>query len=149
MNGVSTFRLYLLRAAYLFLVWGLAVFIWPHVLNPAPDPGHMRTVAQSLLAAVSVLALFGIRYPLQMLPVLLFELVWKVIWLLAFGLPRWSAGTLRGAYAVSWSECLFGIVLFLVIIPWRYVWVHYGTKSGDRWRPNAGAPLSSASSSTP
>ena len=64
--------------------------IWPGLLNPPEDLEHMRGVVWSLLAGVSLLALIGIRYPLQMLPVLLFELVWKSVWLLAIGLPLWS-----------------------------------------------------------
>jgi len=36
-------------------------------------------------------AALGIRYPLQMLPLLLFELVWEVDMVIAFALPLWSA----------------------------------------------------------
>jgi hypothetical protein len=39
----------------------------------------MRGVVRSVLAAVSLLAVLGIRYPLKMLPLLFFELVWKTI----------------------------------------------------------------------
>ena len=52
-----------------------------------------RGVIPSLLGAVWLLAFVGLRYPLQMLPLLMFEFAWKTIWLFAFGLPQWSAGT--------------------------------------------------------
>ena len=55
-----------------------------------------RGVIPSLLGAVWLLAFVGLRYPLQMLPLLLFEFVWKTIWLIAFGLPQWSVGTAAG-----------------------------------------------------
>ena len=96
MQEVSTFRLYLLRAAYLLIAVGLIVMIWPLMLQKSANVEHMRGVVWCILAAVSLLALLGIRYPLRMLPLLLFELIWKTIWLLAIGLPRWSTGQLEG-----------------------------------------------------
>ena len=137
MTGLSTFRLYLLRATYLLIFAGLAVMIWPGVLSHPNDLEHMRGVVRSLLAGVSLMALLGIRYPLRMLPLLLFELVWKSIWLLAFGLPLWSARAFTPGTQGTWFDCLVSIPIFLVAIPWPYVWAHYMRKPGDRW---TGAP---------
>ena len=145
MYEVSTFRLYVLRATYLLIVVGLAFMIWPLLLNQPDDLEHMRGVVWSLLAGVSVLAAIGLRYPLQMLPVLLFELVWKSIWLLAIGLPHWSAGTLEGGNLGTWSDCLISVPLMLIAIPWGYVWRHYVRKPGDRWKREPAASGQSAS----
>lgn len=89
MTEVSTFRLYLLRAAYLLFAVGLGSTIWPQILHhPTPWP-LWHGVGCSLLAAVSALWLLGLRYPLKMLPLFLFELAWKAIWLIAVALPLW------------------------------------------------------------
>jgi 3-keto-disaccharide hydrolase len=80
MTDVSLFRLYALRAAYLLIAGGLAATVWPILINHSPQWPLMNSVVCSLLAAVSVLAAVGIRYPLQMLPILLFEILWKSIW---------------------------------------------------------------------
>ena len=87
MSEISTLRLYLLRACYLLIAVGLAAMIWPGILSHGDDVPHMNTAVRSLLGAVSLLALIGILYPLKMLPILFFEIVWKVIWILSFGLP--------------------------------------------------------------
>ena len=134
MTTVSTFRLNLLRAAYLFVFVGLALMIWPRLLNPPQDVEHMRGVVWSLLGAVGLLAALGIRYPLQMLPVLLFELVWKTIWLIVIGIPLWTADALTSATASTWNDNVFGVVFCLVVIPWGYVYANYVKKPGDRWR---------------
>src|SRR5215213_4366583 len=87
MSEVSTLRLYLLRAMYVFVVVGLAIFkLAPAILHPenlSPQDG----VIVSVLGAFALLAVVGIRYPLKMLPLLFFEFVWKSVWVLAFGLP--------------------------------------------------------------
>ncbi len=134
MNDVSIFRLYLLRAAYVLVTVGLALMIWPRLINPPQDIEHMRGVVWSLLGAVGLLAAIGIRYPLQMLPVLIFELVWKTIWLIVIGLPLRAADAFTPATAQTWNDNVFGVILCLVVIPWGYVFTNYVRKPGDRWR---------------
>ena len=143
MNGeVSTFRLNLMRGLYLLIAVGLGSMIWPGILHHAKPWGHMQGVANALLAALSALALVGVRYPLQMLPLLLFELLWKAIWLVAIALPLWSADQLDAANRQTVTDNLFGIVVVPLVIPWRYVLANYVKKAGDRWsraRPAAEA----------
>lgn len=134
MNEVSTFRLYLLRATYVLIVVGLGLTIWPGLIHHAiagdPKPG----ATPSLLGAVCVLAAVGIRYPLQMLPLLLFELVWKSIWLIAVAFPLWSAHQLDADTWETVNACLMGWVIFPIVIPWPYVLANYVRMSGDRWK---------------
>jgi hypothetical protein len=134
MAEVSKFRLYLLRATYLLMVVGLGLQIWPGILNHPKDLEHLRGVVRSLLGAVVLLAALGIRYPLKMLPLLFFELVWKSIWILSFGLPLWAAHQLDPDTRETMKACLMGIVLFPLVIPWRYVLANYVKAPGDRWR---------------
>jgi hypothetical protein len=134
MTDVSIVRLYLLRAMYALILVGLALMIWPLLLRAPNDLEHMRGVVWSVLTAVSLLAAVGIRYPLKMLPLLLFEVVWKTIWLLAIGLPRWSAGSLTPGMADTFQNCLMGVVLVPLVVPWRYVFSHFAAAKGDRWR---------------
>ncbi|HXY32386.1 MAG TPA: hypothetical protein VEI06_16915 [Gemmatimonadaceae bacterium] len=142
MQDVSTFRLYLLRATYLLLVVGLGIDLWPKILHPPENLEHMRGVVWSLLTAVSLLAILGLRYPLKMLPLLFFELVWKSIWVLAIGLPLWSSGRLDPATRDTWNACLMGLVIFSLAIPWRYVLANYVMQPGNRW--HRGSPALSA-----
>jgi hypothetical protein len=132
-NDVSTFRLYLLRASYLLIVVGLGLVLWPDLIHDAlslhPRPG----ATPSLLAGVSLMALLGIRYPLRMLPVLLFELTWKSIWLLTVALPLWSVHQIDADTWESVKACLMGIVIFPIAIPWRYVVATYLKTPAEPW----------------
>ena len=129
-SEVSLFRLYVLRAMYLVLVAGLGAMIVPEILGHEPTS---RGVIPSLLGAVWVLAFLGLRYPLKMLPLLMFEFAWKAIWMVAYGLPQWSAGRYPPTFAEDFSNIAFGAIL-LVVIPWGYVWRHYIKMPSERWR---------------
>ncbi len=132
MTEVSPLRLWVMRAMYLFMAVGIGNMIWPLIISHSPELPRMTGVAWALLGTVGLLALVGLRYPLQMIPLLLFELIWKAIWLAAFAGPRWLDGTLDGAMRTSIFETSFGAIL-LVVIPWRYVWTNYVTRPGDPW----------------
>lgn len=139
MTDVPIWRLYLLRAYYLVILVGLAIQMWPPLVHQRPDWPLMNSVVVSMLTAVSLLAALGLRYPLQMLPILLFELVWKTIWLLAVGLPLWTAGRVDADVHETIVATLAGVVLTPIALPWRYLWDNYLRKPGDRWLPRRAA----------
>lgn len=133
MTEVSTFRLYLMRGLYALIAVGLGSMIWPLMFHHK-QWDVMHSVANSLLAALSALMLLGIRYPLKMLPLLLFELFWKAIWLVAIAVPLWYAHQLDAETMETVKACLWGVVLVPLVVPWPYVLANYVKKPGDRWR---------------
>ena len=128
---VSLARIYVLRATYLLLVIGLGAMIVPDVVS---HPVISRGVIPSLLGAVWVLAFVGLKYPLEMLPLLMFEFAWKSIWMVAYGLPQCSAGQLPPTFAEDSFNIGLGVILMPLVIPWGYVYRHYVKQSGARWR---------------
>lgn len=128
---VSLTRLYVLRATYLLLVIGLGAMIVPALLS---HPVISRGVIPSLLGGVWLLAFLGLKYPLQMLPLLMFEFAWKTLWLLAFGLPQWLAGQLPPTFADDSFSIGMGVILMPLVIPWGYVYRQYVKQPGARWR---------------
>ena len=132
MSEVSTLRLYLLRAGYLYIAVGLAIFELPALLNPE-NLSRLDKVVLSVLLAMALLAVLGLRYPLKMLPLLFFEFLWKAIWLLAFGLPLVLAGQLGPETTETLTGVLMGVVLVPLVTPWGYVLNHYLRAPGDRW----------------
>jgi hypothetical protein len=135
MSEVSTFRLYLLRAMYLFMAVGLAIFKLPALRHPE-TLSPQDSVVLSVLGAFALLAVLGIRYPLKMLPLLLFEFVWKSIWVVAFGLPLLLSAELDPNTSFGGTEtlvnCLLGVVLVPIVTPWGYVLKQYLKAPADR-----------------
>ncbi|NMH89361.1 hypothetical protein [Flavivirga algicola] len=125
MLGITKLRLYLLRGMYLFISLGLALTIWPEIIAPYQRLANEDSVIQSLLGALALLTVIGVRYPLKMLPVLIFELIWKLIWIFGFALPTWMNTDLDIYAEETFFACLIGVVLVPITVPWRYVYKRY------------------------
>jgi hypothetical protein len=129
-HEVPLVRLYVLRAVAVLGIFGLFDTVISLVDHAPTDRGMIK----AMLSGLWVMAFFAIRYPLKMVPLLLFEFVWKTIWLLSFGLPQWSAGV--GSPRLSqdlWEIGAFPLVCALAI-PWSYVWRCYVVAPSERWR---------------
>lgn len=130
MNGtsvceVSTLRLFLLRGMYLFIAVGLALTVWPDIIVPPGTAANRQTVILALLGGLAVMCALGLRHPVQMIPILLFELIWKVIWVVAFAIRMWLHGGLDDYAAETLFACMMGVVLVPIALPWGYVYRRY------------------------
>jgi len=139
MSEVSTLRLYLLRAMYLLIAVGLGITVWPRIIAPPDTVANVNTAVRALLGALALLSVLGLRYPLKMLPLLLFELLWKSIWCVAFALPMWLHSGLDEYASDTLFACLMGVVLVPIVVPWGYVFRHYVKAAGDPWRTGGAA----------
>jgi hypothetical protein len=126
-------RLHLLRVGYLVMGLGLAVVKWPVVIGYDRSMPLFEGVVAVILTAMSLLAFLGLRYPIRLLPILLFECLWKIIWLGVVALPAVAAGDVDAAMQEVIVNCLVVVIIFAVV-PWRYVWQRYVMAKGDRWR---------------
>ena len=135
-RDVPAWRLLLLRAMYALVVVGLGVVVWPQFFHRTQPWPLMNGVVACMLVAFSLLSALGLRYPLQMLPVLLWELLWKTVWLAVIAAPLWASGRMDERTMGTVVECSL-VVLVWLVIPWRYVLDHYVRKQGDRWGATA------------
>ena len=135
---LSLLRLYLLRFGYLFMGGGLAVVKWPSFVAHHGSWPLMEGVVECMLLAMSILALLGLRYPVKMLPILLFESLWKLTWLAVVALPQLIGDRMDAATTEMFTTILF-VVVILAVIPWGYVVRQYLAAPGDRWRSTSAA----------
>ncbi|ESQ88314.1 hypothetical protein ABAC460_16775 [Asticcacaulis sp. AC460] len=132
MSNVSGFRLYLLRAIYLLITVAQGLNIWPLILHHDKAWGMNEGVVICMMGALTALSAFGLRYPLLMLPLLLWEIVWKTIWLIVVAIPLWLSGAMDKATAETAFACGLVVIIYAAV-PWGYVVSHYITRSGDPW----------------
>jgi hypothetical protein len=101
---LSLTRLHLMRAGYLLMGVGLAVVKWP-LLPQAHTLPLYEGVTLCLLTAMSLLAFVGLRHPVKLLPLLLFESARKVLWLSLIALPNATTGSLDAATTETAVSC--------------------------------------------
>jgi hypothetical protein len=130
--ALPLWRLNLMRVGYAVMGVGLAVVRWPDVIGYDRSTPLYEGVVAVLLTAMSLLAFLGLRYPVRLLPILLFECLWKLIWLSVVALPAVVAGDVDEATREVIFSCSL-VVIILAVVPWRYVWQRYVTAKGDRW----------------
>jgi hypothetical protein len=75
-----------------------------------------------------------------MLPLLLWELTWKTLWLAIVALSQWWTGHIEESIKGSIFACSL-VVLMYIATPWGYVWSHYVKKAGNRWRSQGRLPV--------
>jgi hypothetical protein len=130
--SLPTWRLNVMRVGYFVMVVGLAVTKWPELVAHERWELKEGTVV-TMLVAMAMLALLGLRYPQRMLPILLFEVGWKLTWLVVVALPLWADGNLTGATREQAIAVLW-VVIVIAVIPWRHVVSQFVMARGDRWR---------------
>jgi hypothetical protein len=134
---VPLWRLYALRTIYGIFVIPALVMIplgsgpLPRLILHAPTE---RGMINGIQAGLFVMCAIGLRYPLRMLPILVFEFVWKTIWLLAYGLPQWLGGVRTEQLSLDMILIGCGPILFGLAIPWTYLFRNYLKAPTDRWR---------------
>jgi hypothetical protein len=129
---LPTWRLNLMRVGYLVMGGGLVITKWPELVAHEPWELAHGTVL-TMLVAMSVLALLGLRYPQKMLPILLFEVAWKALWLGVVALPLWLDGDLTGATREQVAKVLW-VIIVIAVIPWRHAVRQFVLARGDSWR---------------
>lgn len=140
-HEVSLVRLYVLRALYALIglaegiqIWPALFRHWPAAINHTTTWDMWHGVGVSFLAALTALALVGVRYPVRMLPLMIFEFIWKLIWTVSIWLPLWLTHSVDADNAEVAFSIILGVVLVPLVLPWRYIWKNYMTASGDRWK---------------
>jgi hypothetical protein len=76
-----------LRAMYAVLAFLQGYQTWSAILRHTGPWEFWDGVGHSFLGALTLLSLVGIRYPVRMIPLLIFEFASKLVWTLAIYLP--------------------------------------------------------------
>jgi hypothetical protein len=124
-EGVRKINIYLLRLLYILMFFVLGKETWTHILTHKGPWEPIDAVAWCVWTAFATLAGLGIIRPLKMLPIVLLEIFYKVLWLLLVAYPLWSRRTLAGSPAEGITSEFLWVILPIVAMPWGYAFVNY------------------------
>ena len=108
-EGVRPINIYLLRLLFLLVVVFVASDSWSAILKHEGQRDHVRAAALCMWAAYSVLSIFGLINSLRWLPIVMFEIFYKIIWLVIVAYPLWSTNRLAGSPAEGMTHALYGL----------------------------------------
>jgi hypothetical protein len=121
-DGVRPINIWLLRLLYFMMLAFVGTDAWGAIVRHTGPWDHVRAVAFCVWAAYSTLSLLGLIHPLRMLPIMLFMIFYKALWLVVVALPLWRAGALAGSPAEAMTYTFLWIPLPIIAVPWGYVW---------------------------
>jgi hypothetical protein len=130
---LTTRQLNVMRIGYAFMGVGLAIVKWPVVFQDIRSLPVADGVVACLLTGMSLLAFLGLRYPARMLPILLFEVTLKLLWIGVVAIPDLAADTLDDPTKQVLINCSL-VLLIIAVIPWRHAWTRFVRTPGDAWR---------------
>jgi hypothetical protein len=124
-DGVRPVNIFALRLLYFLMIAFVATDAWRAILTHEGPWDRFRAMAFCVWAAYPTLAVLGLIHPLRMLPILLFSVFYKGLWLVLVAYPLWRAGALAGSPEEPMTKAFIGIPLFILAIPWKYVLRNY------------------------
>lgn len=124
-STVPQWRQHTLRGLYLLNFISLFVDSWSNVLAGTLEVDIYPSVAVSFWAAFSLLNLVGVWNPLRFIPILMLQLLYKSAWLIGNYRPAYLSDELTPDQEEFFWICLAGVLLNLLLIPWKYSWLHF------------------------
>ena len=124
-EGVRPIKIHLLRLIYLLMFVFVGSDSWISIVTHQGPWDHVRAVAFCVWASYSTLSVLGLIHPLRMLPIILFMIGYKVLWLVVVAYPLWRADALAGSPAEEMTRVFLWIPLPILAVPWKYVFQNY------------------------
>ena len=120
-EGVRPIQIFAMRVGYALVLVTVGNIAWSRILQHEGARDPLVAAALSMWAGSSVLSVFGLIHPLKWLPIVLFEIAYKSIWLVVVAYPLWSSDRLSGSPAEAMTYAFLWVVVLVVAMPWGYV----------------------------
>ena len=124
-DGVPKINIYLLRLMFLLMVIFLGWDSWKHIFMFKGPWNPADAMNWCVWATFATFAILGIVNPLKMLPLVMLEVFYKVLWLLLVAYPLWHTNHLIGSSAEGMAGAFIWVILPIVATPWGYAFKRF------------------------
>jgi hypothetical protein len=124
-DGVPPINIYLLRLVFTLMFLFLTYDSWAHIIHHTGPWDPANSAAWFMWGSCSIISFIGIRRPLKMLPIILFEIVYKTAWLIVVAYPLYQHNELTGTPTQAMADNFMLVILPVVAMPWRYFFRTY------------------------
>ncbi len=124
-QGIRPIQIYVMRALYGLMFFVLGYEVLSHIIAHPTPWSEEEAMAWSVWGAFALIALLGMLKPIEMIPILLLEIIYKSIWLTLAALPQIQAGTFVGSGLEETTFAFALIIVPILAMPWGYVYRTY------------------------
>ena len=119
-EGVPPINIYLLRLLFLLMFVFLSYDVWSVILKHTGPWKNVEAAAWCMWGSYSIISFIGVMRPLKMLPIVIFEIIYKITWLIIVAYPLWITNQLAGSPAEGMTRVFIWVILPIVAMPWKY-----------------------------
>jgi hypothetical protein len=124
-DGVPRINIYLLRLLYTLMFLFVCFDSWKHLFTHTGTWDNINAAAWCMWGSYTLISFIGILRPLKMLPIVLFEIIYKTAWLFIVAYPLWVKNELIGSPAEGMTRVFLWVILPILAMPWRYFFMVY------------------------
>ena len=128
-EGVARINIYLLRLLFALTFVFVGMSSWAAIAFFEGTWEPVRAVAFCAWAAYGTICFLGLIKPLKLLPIVLFQIFYKVLWLAIVAYPLWINDKLAGSTAEEMAYAFLWVPLAIVAMPWRYFFRQFISKN--------------------
>jgi hypothetical protein len=131
-EGVPRINVYIMRLFFLLMFFFVGFDSWTAIINHNGPWQPISAVAICVWASYSMLSLLGVFHTLKMIPIMLFMIFYKTLWLIVAAHPLWITNHLAGSDVEEMARVFIWVIIPIVGMPWGYVLRTYV------WNPRTG-----------
>ncbi|MCO4293560.1 hypothetical protein NF867_11860 [Solitalea sp. MAHUQ-68] len=124
-QGVPRINIYIMRSFFLLMFVFVGFDSWNTIFNHQGQWKPITGVAWCVWAAYSTMSILGVFHTLKMLPIMLFMVFYKSLWLIVVAWPLWISNQLAGSAAEEMANVFIWVIIPIIGMPWRYVFRAY------------------------